>query len=81
MKEANDKSKSCAAVLTDLTKAFDYLKYDLLIEKLYAFCFDQKSLRVMPVNPNNRVEVIKVGSYCSAILGLLFFNTNIIDLF
>ena len=40
MKEANDKSKSCAAVLTDLTKAFDYLKHDLLIEKLYAFCFD-----------------------------------------
>ena len=43
MKEACDKNKVCAAVLTDLSKAFDCHKYDLLIPKLHAFGFDYKS--------------------------------------
>ena len=62
MKEACDKNKVCAAVLTDLSKAFDYLKLDLLIAKLHAFGFDNKSLRVMYAYLNNRVQVTKVGS-------------------
>ena len=47
MKEARDKNEVCAAVLTDLGKAFDCLKHDLLIAKLDAFGFDCKSLRVI----------------------------------
>ena len=47
MKEARDKYKVCAAVLSDLSKAFDCLKHDLLIAKLHGFGFDYKSLRVM----------------------------------
>ena len=35
MKEARDKNKICAAVLTDLSKAFDFLRHDLLILKPY----------------------------------------------
>ena len=93
MKEARDKNKVCAAVLTDLSKAFDCLKHDLLIAKLHAFGFDFKSLRVMYAYLNNRVQVTKVGSYYSdfldiifgvpqgSILGPLLFNVNIIDLF
>ena len=57
MKEARDKNKVRAAVLTDLTKAFDCLKHDLLIAKLHAFGFDYKSLNVMYADLNNRVQV------------------------
>ena len=93
IKESRDKNKVCAAVLTDLSEAFDCLKHDLLIAKLHVFGFDYKSLRVMNAYLNNRVQVTKVGSYYSEILdiifgvpqssmlGLLLFNINIIDLF
>ena len=47
IKEARDKNKVCAAVLTDLSKAFDCLKHDLLIAELHAFGFDYKSLRAI----------------------------------
>ena len=55
MNEARDKNKVCVEVLTDLTKAFDCLKHDLLIAKLHAFGFDCKSLRVMYAYLNNRI--------------------------
>ena len=93
MKEARDKNKVCAVVLTSLSKAFDCLKHDLLIPKLHAFGFDYKSLRVMYAYLDNRVQVTKVGSCYSEILGIIFgvpqgsilgpllFNINIIGLF
>ena len=89
MQEARDKNKVCAAVLTNLSKAFDCLKHDLLI----ACGFDYKFPRVMYAYLNNRVQATKVG-FCysetldiifgvsqGSILGPLLFNINIIDLF
>ena len=57
MKEAQDNKKLCAAVLTDLSKAFDCLLQDLLIAKLHTFSFDLKSLRVIHADLNNRIQV------------------------
>ena len=37
MKIARDRKGFCTAVLTDLSKAFDYICYDLLIAKLNAY--------------------------------------------
>ena len=47
MNEARDNSKVCAAVLTDLSKAFDCILNDLLIAKLHACNFDFKPLKVI----------------------------------
>ena len=90
MKEARDNNKVCAVVLTDLSKAFDCLLYDLLIAKLHAFDFDLKSLKVIHGYLNDIIQVTKVGSFYSEvlqiifgiprglILGLLLFNVNLI---
>ena len=72
MKEACDKNKVCAAVLTDLSKAFDCLKHNHLIPKLHAFGLDYKSLRVMHAYLNNGVQITKIGSYYSEILDIIF---------
>ena len=91
-KEARDNNKVCAAVLTDLSKAFDCPLHDLLIAKLHAFCFDLKSLRPIHAYLNDRIQVTKVGSFYSeilqiiygvsqdSILGPLLFNINLMDL-
>ena len=44
-KSAVDKGKSCGALLTDLSKAFDCLSYKLLLEKLHACRFSIAALR------------------------------------
>ena len=93
IKEARNNDKVCAAVLTDILKAFDCPLHDLLIAKLRAFGFDLKSLRVIHAYLNDRIQVTKVGSFYSEILqiiydvpqgsllGPLLFNVNLIDLF
>ena len=54
-KQAQDNNRVCAAVLTDLPKAFNCLLHDLLIAKLHAFGFDLKSLRVIHAYLNDRI--------------------------
>ena len=72
MKEARDNNQGCAAVLTDLSKAFDCLLHDLLIAKLHAFGFDLKSLKVIHAYLNDRIQVTKVGSFYSEILQIIY---------
>ena len=47
MKEPRDKNKACAAALTDLTKAYDFLKHDLLNAKLLVFGFDYTHILII----------------------------------
>ena len=92
MKASRDNKQFCAAILTDLSKAFDCICYDLLIAKLNAYGFDKKALSIYDYH-NGRSQKIKVCSSFSSeldisygvpqesILGLLLFDINICDLF
>ena len=92
IKEARDSNKVCAAVFTDLSKAFDCLLHNLPIAKSNAFGFDFKILRVIHAYLNDRIQVTKVGCFYSeilqiiycvpqgSILDLLLLNVNLIDL-
>ena len=47
MQLARDKKEVCGAILTDLSKAFDCISYDLLIAKLNAYGFNQNALNII----------------------------------
>ena len=54
-----------AALLTDLSKAFDCLLHDLIIVKLHAYGFDKASLRLMHSYLTDRYQRIKTDNSCS----------------
>ena len=47
MKTARDNKQFCAAILTDLSKAFDCICHDLLIAKLNAYGVDRNALKLI----------------------------------
>ena len=93
MKIARDKKEFCAAILTDLWKAFDCICHDLLISKLNAYGFDRNALKLIYDYLSDRLQKTKVGSSFSAyldiiyrvpqgsILGSLLFNIDLCDLY
>ena len=93
MKISRDNKQFCAAILTDLSKAFDCIPYDLLIAKFNAYGFDQVALKLIHSYLCDRSQRVKVGSsfskelhiLCSvpqgAILSPLLFNIDVCDLF
>ena len=87
MKNSRDNTQFCAAILTDLSKAFDLISYDLLIAKLNANGFDQVTLELIHSYLCDRSQSVKVGYSFSkeldilcgvpqgSILGPLLFNS------
>ena len=82
-----------AALLTDLSKAFDCLPHDLIIAKLHAYGFDKASLRLMHSYLTDRYQRVKINNSYSlwslikhgvpqgSILGPILFNIFLCDMF
>ena len=88
-----DRGKVFGALLTDLSKGFDYLNHDLLIAKLNAYGYSLPALRLIHDYLLNRKQRIRINNSQStwmeidfwvpqeSILGPLLFNIFLADLF
>ena len=81
------------AILIELSKAYDCLPHDLIIQKLKAYRVSDSSCRLMASYLFNRTQPVKIGRVVSSwakiikgvpqgsILGRLIFNIFINDIF
>ena len=70
-REKMDKGKSCAALLTDLSKAFHCIVHDFLIGKLEAYDFSYEALKVMHKYLTDRKHRTKINDSFSDFIDLL----------
>ena len=59
-----------AALLTDLSKAFDCLLHDLIVAKLHAYGFDKASLRLVHSYLTDRYQRFKINN-CYSLWSLI----------
>ena len=60
-KKSIDNGGAFGALMTDLSKAFDCLSHELLIAKLEAYGFDEKSLKLIYNYLSNRKQRVKIN--------------------
>ena len=60
-----DQNGTCAALLTDPSKAFDCLPHDLLIAKFHAYGYNLPSLRLLNCYLCNRRQRVKINNFYS----------------
>ena len=58
----HDKKEVCGAILSELSKAFDWISYDVLLAKLNAYEFDQHASNVIHNYLFGRYQKTKGGS-------------------
>ena len=92
-RERLDENFVVGAVLTDLSKAFNCIVHDLLIAKLAAYGFSNTALCYVYSYLNNRKQRVRISNTYSnyqkiisgvlrdSILGPVFFNLSVNDLF
>jgi hypothetical protein len=64
-KKALDENKFVAAILMDLSKAFDCLLHKLLINKLDAYRVSESALKLIKNYLSNRKQCVKIGNIMS----------------
>ena len=66
MEKSVDNGGSFGALMTDLSKAFACLSHELLIAKLDAYGFDNKSLKLIYNYLSNRKKRVKINESFSS---------------
>ena len=60
-----DENKYVAAILMDLSKAFDYLPHDLLFLQLKAYGVSKNAIKLLKSYLINRKQCVKLGTFIS----------------